>query len=218
MKQANGIEVTEFLIKLLNKPPSENNNLSLVFTGGRGANHLYEQWRKKNIFSNVRQSVDIFLTDERCVPRNHSERNSNLVSRVLFSGKIPKNIFLHEMYKDIEDTKTEISCVVDYEKSLPKSVDMMLVSMGEDGHIASLFPNSSAIFETKSKVMQVKGSKPPFDRITITPPVIEAAKQVFVLALGSEKKRMYEKALLNPEDVYSLPVRLVLDRTWVFLI
>ena len=99
---------------------------------------------------------------------------------------------------------------------LPETIDFMLLSIGDDGHIASLFPNSPALFENERKVVPVIGPKAPYQRITITPSVIQSAKHVYVLALGDEKRRKYEEAILDREDISSIPARLVLDRTWIF--
>jgi len=51
---------------------------------------------------------------------------------------------------------------------------------------------------------------------TITTPVIKAAKEGYVLAIGEDKKKKYEEALINPTDIASIPAILVLDRTWIF--
>ena len=45
---------------------------------------------------------------------------------------------------------------------------------------------------------------------------MKSAKKVYVLAIGKEKRRKYEEALLNPQDISTIPARLVLDRTWIF--
>ena len=57
--------------------------------------------------------------------------------------------------------------------------------------------------------------KPPPERLTITPRVIQSAKSVFLFAKGKEKGQVLANALKNPNDISSLPVRLVLETTWV---
>ena len=103
-----------------------------------------------------------------------------------------------------------------YSDILSESIDILLLSMGCDGYIASLFPNGRALFEIEKKVVPVSDSKVPHRRLTITPRVVKAAKQVYVLAVGDDKRRKYEEALLYPDDINLIPARLVLDKTWIF--
>jgi 6-phosphogluconolactonase len=98
---------------------------------------------------------------------------------------------------------------------LPDRLVLMLLSMGEDGHIASLFPHSAALKETNKRVLAILGPKPPYQRLTITPTVIRNARHVLVMALGQKKRAIYEEALRNPSDIDTLPARLVLDKTWI---
>ena len=188
-------------------------SLYLMLTGGLTVKSLYKNISKKPELFYDYESVDVFLTDERCVHLGHVANNFSMMEKSLFPIGVPDNLSLHRMQAEVEDLNSECDR---YSALLPSSIDILLLSIGEDGHIASLFPNSSALLETQRKVVPVIGPKAPFKRLTITPPVIESAKQVYVLAIGDEKKRKYEEALLDPEDINSIPARLVLDRTWIF--
>ena len=98
---------------------------------------------------------------------------------------------------------------------LPDSIDVLLLGVGEDGHIASLFPNSTALQELNRRVISITGPKPPFKRLTVTPQVITKARSVFVLATGSAKAAMLYAALDNPNDIETLPARITLGGTWL---
>ena len=102
-----------------------------------------------------------------------------------------------------------------YAALLPERIDILLLGVGEDGHIASLFPNSPILQETKQRVVMVVGPKAPYSRITITPSVITDAGALFVLAPGLAKSKVLIQALQHPEDFYSFPVRLALRGTWL---
>ena len=95
--------------------------------------------------------------------------------------------------------------------------DLVLLGIGEDGHIASLFPNSAAISETTKSILPVIGTKFPYQRITITPKIIKEAKSTFVFSMGEEKLSVFNKLLDNINDIYSIPARLVIHAEW-FLI
>ena len=118
--------------------------------------------------------------------------NFSMIKVSLFPRGLPKDITFHRMRAETED----LNAACDHYSALfPDSLDVLLLSMGEDGHIASLFPYSHALLETERKVMPVIGPKTPFQRLTITPPVIKAAKQVYVLAIGDEKKTQIRRSI-----------------------
>ena len=98
---------------------------------------------------------------------------------------------------------------------LPESLDIILLSLSLDGHIASLFPQSPSLLETYRTVILIVAPKPPTERLTITPIVIQSAKSTFVFVKGKEKGLVLTQALENPDDVVSLPLRLVLGATFV---
>lgn len=187
----------------------QTGHCSIMLTGGRGAEQLYLAIARLPAFA-LLHNVSFWFGDERCVPSDHPDSNYAMVMGTLFAGGVPNACRIYRMKAELGMT------LFSYESGLPASIDILLLSMGEDGHVASLFPHNPALFETERKVVSVVGPKVPLERLTITPPVIKAAKKVYVLAIGDEKRRKYEEALLDPEDIGSIPARLVLDRTWIF--
>jgi len=131
--------------------------------------------------------------------------------RTLFRYGVPSACKLTRMEVDQVDRD---AAALEYERQLPKRLDILLLSVGEDGHIASLFPYDSALFEAHRRVLPAAVSKPPFERLTVTPCVITQARQVFVMAFGKDKAAVYERAKLAPSDISELPARLVLNATW----
>jgi len=91
-------------------------------------------------------------------------------------------------------------------------LDMVLLGVGPDGHVASLFPNRKETADSGSErwVLPVTDSpKPPSDRITLTMPVINAAKRVAVVALGEGKSEVVQRALEVQSLPGALPVQMV---------
>lgn len=183
---------------------------SVMLTGGRSAAQLYEAWAALPAFSKLR-NVHFFFGDERCVPPDHPESNYALVLHTLFQLGVPHACTVTRM--DAEQANRAAAAAA-YEAQLPDKLDVLLLSMGEDGHIASLFPHSPALLETCRGVVPVSGPKPPTERLTITPPMIAQATQVFVMALGPAKATVYKQAQAEPQNFASLPARLVLSATW----
>jgi 6-phosphogluconolactonase len=101
-----------------------------------------------------------------------------------------------------------------YARLLPPRIDVLLLGMGPDGHTASLFPGSAALHERERLVVPVVGAKPPAERLTITPPVIEAARKVAVLAAGEDKAAMVARAVEGPLEPEAVPAQLARRGVW----
>ena len=185
---------------------------SVILTGGRSAACLYDAWARLPEFGQLR-NIHFCFGDERCVPPDHPESNYGLAVRTLFKYGVPSACKVTRMVAEQGDKEAAASA---YEAQLPDKCDVLLLSMGEDGHIASLFPHSEVLLETCRRVVSVRSPKPPIHRLTITPPTIQDAREVFILALGKKKRAVYEEALKNPVDIDAIPARLVLNGTWIF--
>jgi len=185
----------------------------IMLTGGRSAKQFYEAWAASGHLPANFSKLRFYFGDERCVPSDHPESNYRLASEALFPQGIPDHVRVHRMETDCSDLE---GAAARYAAVLPDCIDILLLSMGEDGHIASLFPHSQALKEANRRVVAVRGPKLPYERMTITPPVIRNARHVFVMALGPQKRMVYEQALRNPSDIDTLPARLVVERSWIF--
>jgi 6-phosphogluconolactonase len=101
-----------------------------------------------------------------------------------------------------------------YEALLPDSIDVLVLGIGEDGHTASLFPGAASLREAERRVLAVVGPKPPPERLTITPPVILAARHRIVLASGAGKADAIARALEGPWDPDTTPIQLAKRGAW----
>lgn len=183
----------------------------VMLTGGRSGERLYHEWALCERLGKVR-GVSFYFGDERCVPPDHPESNYGLVMRSLFRLGVPERCSVLRM--EGEDPDRE-EAARRYERLLPERIDLLLLGVGEDGHIASLFPGSDALREHERRVLAVRGAKPPHQRLTITKPVIEEAARVFILASGQGKGEVLVEALRDPLDVDALPARLALHGEWL---
>ncbi len=183
---------------------------SIMLTGGRSAERLYLAWAAFPKFSRL-SNVQFYFGDERCVPPDHPDSNYGLAMRTLFQHGVPLSCRVIRI--EAEQTNREAAAAA-YEAQLPERLDVLLLSVGENGHIASLFPHSSALLETCRRVVPVRAPKLPTDRITVTPKVLTQANQIFVMAFGKNKAAVYSQAQLAPQDIAAFPCRLVLNATW----
>ncbi|KAG2702515.1 hypothetical protein I3760_06G093500 [Carya illinoinensis] len=165
----------------------------------------------------------IFWADERVVAKNHADSNYKLAKDGLLS-KVP---IIPSHVHSINDSMTAEEAANDYEFVIRQLVktrvvsvseisdcpkfDLILLGMGPDGHVASLFPNHSVLNERDEWVTFITdSSKPPPERITFTLPVINSASNVAVVVTGDSKAEAVHLAIddVGPDSL-SLPARMV---------
>jgi len=204
MRQA-AKQIQQQLDKIIQK-----SSATVMLTGGRSAAQLYTEWQKLPNFRKLTNTT-FYFGDERCVPPDHIESNYGMAMQTLFKEGLPNNCKIYRMRAEQQDLEKSAKA---YEVLLPNSIDILLLGIGEDGHIASLFPNSLQLQEQKRFCLPVTGPKPPYKRLTITPPVIKSAKTTYILAYGSAKKQIIEQAKQNPTDINKLPVQMIKKPIW----
>lgn len=183
---------------------------NIMLTGGNTAERLYRQWSDSSVLP--LEHIRFFFGDERCVPPDHSDSNYALVVKTLLDKSKPA----HGSIMRIEAERCDRDAAARaYEKLLPEKIDVLLLGMGTDGHIASLFPFAPALQSTHRSVLPVTGPSHPRERLTITPRIISCADSVYLLATGKEKGQKLAEAMRSPRDYLSLPVRLTLGGTWL---
>jgi 6-phosphogluconolactonase len=155
--------------------------------------------------------ADFFWGDERAVPPADPESNY-AVARSLWlePARVPESR-VHRMPADAPDLQAAASA---YERELaaragtPPRLDLILLGVGPDGHVCSLFPGHPLLAERRRWVAVVEDSpKPPPRRLTLTLPVLAAAELVVVAALGTSKAEVVREALADKES--TLPLALV---------
>ena len=186
---------------------------SLGLSGGRTPVATYRALASEPLRSRVDWArVRIYFADERAVRRDDPESNFRLAREVLIDPlRIPpRNI--HRMKGDYPDLRVAVE---EYEAHLTEPIDVLILGVGEDGHIASLFPGTPLVSENARRVAMVTDSpKPPALRLTLTARALVEARQVLVLATGTEKAEAVARALEGEVEPRELPARLVRGRDW----
>ena len=182
---------------------------ALCLAGGRTPEPVYRELASASSIDWTR--VVVFFGDERAVPPDHPDSNYLMVHRVLLSRVPVPAGQVHRMEAERSDQE---AAAREYERLLPPRLDILVLGMGPDGHTASLFPGSAALDERQRLVLPVIGAKPPPQRLTITPPVIEAARRVAVIATGEDKATMVARAIEGPLAPKDVPVQLARRGTW----
>ena len=177
---------------------------SVALSGGRITQKFFaslvEQHKTRKI-SLAR--VHFFWADERCVPPMDPESNFKLASDLLFA---PLNIppaQIHRLRGDIDpataakEAEAEIRRVVAANSAGQPSLDLIFLGLGEDGHVASLFPGEAETWTSDRAVYRAinNSPKPPPNRLTLGYQAISAARQVWMLASGSGKEQGFRDSL-----------------------
>ncbi len=183
-----------------------------MLTGGDTASSFYKVLAKRPEFRRI-SNVRFYVSDERAVPLTDPESNYSLIKGTLFPERFPMSCTLHPMRADLPDLDSASNS---YELLLPTKLDLVLLSVAQDGHVASIFPGNIDIFETNKAVMQTWSPNPPHQRLTITPKALRAAQSVYIMALGKNKKDVYKHIIENQNDPHSFPAHVVPDAIWLF--
>jgi 6-phosphogluconolactonase len=157
-------------------------------------------------------AISWYFGDERAVPPAHLESNYRAARETLFAARPEALERVRRMAADAADLE---QAARDYARLLPDPLDLILLGLGEDGHTASLFPGSVATRERSARVVVVTGPKPPNPRLSVTPPVIERAREILVLVSGAGKAEALVRALEGPLDVTAVPAQLARRGTWI---
>ncbi len=155
--------------------------------------------------------VAIFFGDERAVPPDDVRSNYRMVRAALLDRLPGAPPAVHRMEAERDD---RARAAAEYAALLPPRLDLLVLGVGEDGHTASLFPGSAALAERVRRVVPARASAAPH-RLTITPPVIAAARNTLVIATGGRKAAAVWRALRGEQPVSECPARLARAGRWL---
>ena len=190
-------------IRLFNNKLRNNKKkrFSLVLTGGESPIRLYKFLAKNKKIP--WSKIDFFISDERYVNETSKNSNINMCKKYLLN-KI--KISNKQIYKISTNHKKIYNSVNDYNNKIKKyffnkkvSFDLILLGIGNDGHIASLFNNN---IKKKSNKNIISVKKEDFYRISLTLKCINNSKAIFLWAPGKEKKQIVRKILLDLKYKY----------------
>jgi 6-phosphogluconolactonase len=203
----------ERILEMLRAAVAERGHCAVALAGGSTPRATYEVLGTSALAAAVPWgAVSWYFGDERAVPLDHAESNYRAARETLFASHPEALERVHPMPAGASDLAEAARA---YAERLPDPLDLILLGIGEDGHTASLFPGSPALGESQARVVVVTGPKPPNPRLTITPPVIEKAREILVLVSGASKAEALVRALEGPPDVSAVPAQLARLGTWI---
>ena len=194
---------------------------SIVLTGGTIANAIYRATAALPSSDVDWMGVDFWWGDERYVPADSTDRNDRAAELDLLDvvGVDPARVHAmparDEAHPDVTTAAASYAELVRTHAGEP--FDLVLLGLGPDGHVASLFPGFPQLDIESDSAVAVTGSpKPPPQRITLTFPTLNRTHEVWFLVSGEGKADAVARALADSGSVHETPARGITcaNRTW----
>jgi len=187
--------------------------LSIALSGGSTPRELHLRLASPPLKDELDWTrVHIFFGDERCVPPDDPQSNYRMADETLL-GHVPiPGQQIHRMRGELPPHEA----AADYERELkeffkgqPPRLDVILLGMGDNGHTASLFPGLTAVHEQQRWVIAEYVAEVGMWRLTLSPAVINLAREVIFLVSGAAKASMLQQVLQGPFAPDKRPAQIV---------
>jgi 6-phosphogluconolactonase len=211
----------EEFIRITDETIASASSCFIALSGGSTPRGLYRLLAQRSAASQhtliAWNRIQFFWGDERNVPPDHADSNYRMAAEALFSRVPVPTENVHRIPTDGLDAGR---AAWEYERALYSafglaggelpSFDLVLLGLGSDAHTASLFPESAALRESVRLVVAQQVEKLATTRVTLTPPVLNNAKNIVFVVSGADKaeavRRVFE-GKYQPELVPAQVIR-----------
>ena len=190
--------------ELLARAAREGGNV--VLTGGHTPEEAYREAAK---LEPDWSKVELWWSDERCVPPDHELSNYAMAKRTLLDRLERAPAAVHRIRGELGKK----AAAADYDREVDDHpLDLLLLGIGPDGHVASLFPNAPTL-QARDRVVPAEAGLEPFvDRVSMTLPTLQAGRRILFLVTGQSKADVARRAFAE-EPSPETPASLVRART-----
>lgn len=209
----------EHVIEITSQGITDNGRVAIALSGGSTPRPLYSLLATETYSQRIDwPKIHVFWGDERGVPPDNPQSNYQMARETLLEAVPIPMSNVHRIHGEQDPEKAAAA----YEKELrtffgvnatdgsPRlGFDLILLGMGDNGHIASVFPGLSAVNERQHWVMAEYVEVVSMWRITLTPVVINAAKNVLFIVSGAEKAERLHSVLEGPFQPAVLPAQII---------
>ncbi len=186
----------------------------IALAGGRTPKAVYERLAEAGTPAIDWARVHVAFGDERLVPPDHADSNYGM-ARAALLARVP--IPAHQVHRIEGERLDADAAAAAYSAVLAGALrpepgawpvfDLVLLGVGADGHTASIFPGTAAVRETRRLAVAGDAPTAPERRVTLTFPVLNAARAVVILASGADKASAIARAFTDGTPVAECPVR-----------
>jgi 6-phosphogluconolactonase len=202
------IAATEQFITAARSAIAKRGVFYVALAGGSTPKGLYQMLAAMPYSSKIDWSrVHLFFGDERCVLPSHNDSNYKMVSEAMIDMLPIPETNVHRMPTELSDASEVAKRYAETMTKVMKAkpFDLVLLGLGPDGHIASLFPDTPALEVTDSLTTELYVEKFASWRVTMTYPVINAARQVIVFIAGEAKSAIVSDVMTGV--IEGLPIQ-----------
>jgi 6-phosphogluconolactonase len=206
------------LVTLASAAMTRAGRCTVVLAGGSTPLRLYRLLARPPHRNRVDwDRVEWFWGDERSVPPDHPDSNYGAARQALLGPLGVSDARVHRMEAERRDRgaaacayAADIARVTGVDPAGdPPALDLVLLGMGSDGHTASLFPGSPALWELRRWVVTQFVPALGTDRITLTPPILNRAREIRILVAGADKAAALRAVEAEPDQPERYPVQLI---------
>ena len=206
----------EFVAALAEERTARRGRFTVALSGGSTPRDLYRLLGSQPYAERLAwERWHVFWGDERCLPPEHEESNYRMAREALLDRVPVPPEHIHR----IRGEWTPEAAAREYERELRRAfrpttpiLDLVLLGLGDDGHTASLFPETDALEEVRQLVVANWVPRLQAHRVTFTLPLINRARHVAFLVTGGSKATMVGRVLLPHPGGQLLPAALVRPR------
>ena len=188
---------------------AEHDRVQIALAGGETPKAAYRALARQHL---PWDRVDVLLGDERWVPADDPSSNARMLrDSLLVAGQPGAQARFHPVPTDLDSPDVSAAAYGALLEQLcpgsPPQLALVLLGLGDDGHTASLFPGTAApaVRDRWTTIGEGKG----LPRVTLTAPVLSAARRVIFLVSGSNKRQALVRLLDGAEDPARTPARLI---------
>ena len=209
---------SQHVASLIDLALDERDRAQIALSGGTTPAAAYRLLNQEHL---PWSRVDVVLGDERWVPASDPASNARMLADTLLAADGPGAAArFHPVPTDLETPQASVEAFESFVRQLcpgdPPVFDVMLLGLGEDGHTASLFPGTAAT-QVRDRCVTIGAGKG-LERISLTAPVLSAARHVIVLVSGGGKREALQRLLDPAESAERTPAKLVQPRSPVLVL
>jgi len=192
-------ESTFYIYNQISKILKSKSFCNIMIPGGKSFEKIFIELIENYKIDNL--NINLFMTDERFTKINSKDNNYNMIKKLSKN----KNIKLFRIKTYLKDIKKEIAR---YSDIIHHQIDILILSVADDGHIASIFPEKIDYYKMTTNMTTISSSNHHFRRVTITPKFINEINNKIILLKGNKKvkimKKLYNRSNKEIDDYLNL--------------
>ena len=190
------IEAANFILQCARQALDARGQFRVALSGGNTPRAVYSEMAKRDVSW---ENFQFVFSDERCVPPNNEQSNFRMANEALFRpASVPESSIMRmrgeiDPLQGADEYQGRLDALAAQCDEKIYQHDLVLLGLGDDGHTASLFPNTKALLETERRIAANYVSKLDSWRLTFTFPLIFAARAVCFLIGANKDPKLIER-------------------------